>query len=314
MHYIRGKLKLNSMSTQATIKRYTLIVEKVSSVRNPSIKEIKDYLEDHGLEISDRTLQRDIEQIRYEFGIDIVYDRLNKGYSINKEESINIDSFLKFLEIVGTANLLSDSLKEGKDTLNYLSFESQGNLKGVDNLKDLLFAIKNKRFISFVHQNFSSETSKAYRIRPGLLKEYRGRWYVVGYLNKSNDVRTFGVDRLENLKIEPETFTQSKKQNLAALFEYVVGLNYSAHSIKERVTLSVTPIQARYLKALPLHPSQYISKETDKEVFISLNVIPNYELTQQLMMLGENVKVIEPKWLADEMIELLKTALKRYKK
>ena len=270
-------------------------------------------MEDHGLEISDRTLQRDIEQIRYEFGIDIVYDRLNKGYSINKEESINIDSFLKFLEIVGTANLLSDSLKEGKDTLNYLSFESQGNLKGVDNLKDLLFAIKNKRFISFVHHNFSSETSKAYRIRPGLLKEYRGRWYVIGYLNKSNDVRTFGVDRLEKLKIESETFTNTKKQNLATLFEDVVGLNYTEHSKKETVTLSATPIQARYLKALPLHPSQYISKETDKEVFISLNVIPNYELTQQLMMLGENVKVIEPKWLANEMIELLKTALKRYK-
>lgn len=302
------------MSTQATIKRYTLIVEKVSSVRNPSIQEIKGYLEDHGLEISDRTLQRDIEQIRYEFGIDIVYDRLNKGYSINKEESINIDSFLKFLEIVGTANLLSDSLKEGKDTLNYLSFESQGNLKGVDNLKDLLFAIKNKRFISFVHHNFSSETSKAYRIRPGLLKEYRGRWYVVGYLNKSNDVRTFGVDRLENLKTETETFTQSKKQNLAALFEDVVGLNYSAHSVKERVTLSVTPIQARYLKALPLHPSQYILKENENETLICLNVIPNYELTQQLIMLGENVKVIEPKWLAEELVETLKEMLRRYKK
>ena len=123
------------MSAQGTIRRYILIVEKVSSTSYPSFKVLSDYLFENGFEISQRTLQRNIEQIRYEFGIEIKYDRTKNGYFIDKETSINLDSFLRFLEIAGTANLLTESLKDGRNTLNYISFEAQGNLKGIENLK-----------------------------------------------------------------------------------------------------------------------------------------------------------------------------------
>ncbi|MCY7311266.1 MAG: hypothetical protein LH619_10850, partial [Chitinophagaceae bacterium] len=77
------------MSTQGTIKRYILIVEKIASARFPSFLVLKNYLSDHGFEISERTLQRNIEQIRYEFGIEIKYDRMQNGYFIDKAVSIN---------------------------------------------------------------------------------------------------------------------------------------------------------------------------------------------------------------------------------
>ena len=46
-----------------------------------------------------RELQRNIEQICYEFGIEIKYDKTQNGYYIDKEESFNYDAFMKFLEI-----------------------------------------------------------------------------------------------------------------------------------------------------------------------------------------------------------------------
>ena len=57
------------MSKHGTIRRYTLIIEKLRSNQYPSFEEIKRHLFSIGFEISDRTIQRDIEQIRYEFGI-----------------------------------------------------------------------------------------------------------------------------------------------------------------------------------------------------------------------------------------------------
>ena len=106
------------MSTQGTIKRYHLTVEKVANAIFPSFDDIKSYLHDQGFEISQRTLQRDIEQVRNEFGVEIIYDRSRNGYYIDKEDSLNLESFLRFLEMMVTDNIIADCLKDGKDNMN----------------------------------------------------------------------------------------------------------------------------------------------------------------------------------------------------
>ncbi len=60
------------MSLQGTIKRYFLIVSLVRQNQRPSLAEILDMLHSEGFEISKRTLDRDIEDIRNEFGIELV--------------------------------------------------------------------------------------------------------------------------------------------------------------------------------------------------------------------------------------------------
>ena len=61
------------MSFQGKLKRYLLILEKVK--HRPTFKEISEHLQEHGFTMSSRTFQRDIEQIRYELGIEVHYDR-----------------------------------------------------------------------------------------------------------------------------------------------------------------------------------------------------------------------------------------------
>src|SRR5690606_39093181 len=114
-HFIKSQRR-NIMSKHGTIRRYTLIIEKMKRGQFPSFQDIKTYLHDHGFEIGDRTIQRDIEQIRFEFGIEIKYDRTGNGYFIDYENSLNVESFFRFLEIVNTAELLTESLHESRDT------------------------------------------------------------------------------------------------------------------------------------------------------------------------------------------------------
>jgi predicted DNA-binding transcriptional regulator YafY len=300
------------MSRHGTIKRYLLIVEKITSTKSPSFKILRDHLSDHGFEISERTLQRNIEQIRYEFGIEIKYDRTQNGYYVDKEESINYDAFMKFLEIVSTADLLTESLKDGKDVMSYISFETDGNLKGIENLKSLLFAIKNHRIIFFTHENFETGKRKSYRMKPYLLKEYQNRWYIVGLI-EGDKFRTFGIDRIESIELLSDIFKPDPKLNPAKLFENIIGLTYS-NDEPEEVILSFTPLQGRYIQALPLHRSQQIIKETKEEVLVKLTVIPNFELKQKILMMGGSVKTIKPEWLANEIKTDLANALKQYKK
>jgi predicted DNA-binding transcriptional regulator YafY len=299
------------MSKHGTIRRYTLEIEKIKHGHFPSFQEIRGYLFEHGFEIGDRTIQRDIEQIRFEFGIEIKYDREKNGYYIDYENSLNVESFFRFLEIVNTAELLTISLVESKDTLKHISFDTGGGLKGIENLNPLLKALKTNRKISFTHLNFHTGKSKKYTLKPYLLKEYQNRWYIIGLISGLNQFRTFGIDRMENLEIKPDTFKPDKKLNPIEMFNQNIGLVYS-DKVTQTIVLSFSPIQGKYVKSLPLHSSQTILIDNEKECRISINVVPNYELTQEILRHGETVIVIEPQWLVDEIRNILKRTLDNY--
>ncbi len=300
------------MSKHGTIRRYTLELELIKSGRYPSFQEIKDYLFDYGFEISIRTIQRDIEQIRYEFGIEITYNRNKNGYFINYENDFDIESFFRFLEIVNTAELLTESLYESKNSLKYISFDTAGGFKGTKHLKPILTAIREHRKISFTHYNFHTGKTKKYTIKPYLIKEYDNRWYVVGLLGDVQGFRTFGIDRIKNLEVKAEKFDYNESFNPKEIFEKTIGIIYSQNTV-QNIILSFTPTQGNYIKSLPLHKSQKILVDNEKEFRVSINVVPNYELTQLILKQGDTVKVIEPKWLADEIKEKLKKTLKKYR-
>jgi len=299
------------MSKHGTIRRYTLEIEKIKRGQFPSFQEIKNYLFEHGFEIGDRTIQRDIEQIRFEFGIEIKYHRNKNGYYIDYENSLNIESFFRFLEIVNTADLLTESLLESKDSLKHISFDLGGGLKGIENLKLLLKAIKDHRKISFTHFNFHTEKSRKFILNPYLLKEYQNRWYVVGIIHGGNELMTFGIERIENLVIEPETFTPDKKLDALEMFNDTIGVVHNANTV-QTIVLSFTPTQKYYVITLPLHSSQQVLIDNKNEYRVSLKVVPNYELIQQILKHGETVKVLEPQWLVEEVKGVLSRTLGKY--
>lgn len=301
------------MSTQGTIKRFTLLIQKISYGANPSFKDLKEYLEEHGFSISPRTLQRDIEQIRNEFGIEISYSRIKNGYTLAEEDGMPPASLVRFLEILGTAELLNENMKDGNELLQYISFEAQGNLKGIENLGLILPAIHKRRKIEFIHENYETGIRKKYALQPYLLREYLNRWYVFGTIGNSNTFRTFGIDRIENLVIKAETFRPIKGLNAASFFEDLVGLNYSESDVEE-VLLKTDSVQAKYLKSLPIHSSQTIKSEQGNEVVIRLFIKPNYEFKQRILMLLDRVQVIKPKWLVDEIKKDIKKMLNKYGK
>jgi predicted DNA-binding transcriptional regulator YafY len=299
------------MSKHGTIRRYTLEIEKIRNGQFPSFEEIKNYLEEHGFGVGARTIQRDIEQIRFEFSIEIKYNRDKNGYYIDYDSSLNVESFFRFLEIVNTAELLTESLLESKDALNYISFDTGGGLKGIENLKPLLEAIKNHRKISFSHINFHTNKMRRYTLKPYLLKEYQNRWYVVGLIGGLDAFRTFGIDRIENLEIKAETFTPQRELNPLEIFSHTIGLVYSESTV-QKVILSFTPAQGKYTKTLPLHTSQRIIVDDEDEFRVSIEVVPNYELIQQILKHGDTVNVIEPEWLAMEIKQNLKRTIQKY--
>jgi len=77
--------------------------------------------------------------------------------------------------------------------------------------------------------------------------------------------------------------------------------------------LSLTPFQAKYIKTYPLHTSQ---KTTDKkdECIVELNMYVTHDFVMELLSLGSEAEVLQPKSLRTEMRNNLKAALAYYDK
>jgi predicted DNA-binding transcriptional regulator YafY len=80
----------------------------------------------------------------------------------------------------------------------------------------------------------------------------------------------------------------------------------------EKVVLAFTPMQGKYIKSQPIHPSQQVESDNEKECRISLNVVINHELQMLLLSYGANVKILQPQSLADKIAASAKAMLELY--
>ena len=98
---------------------------------------------------------------------------------------------------------------------------------------------------------------------------------------------------------------------------------YYANSIGVFVNENLNPLKVRiraydrqveYLRSLPLHRSQeeVLTKHEQYSEF-QYRVCLSPELTTELLAMGENIEVLEPQELREEMKKRLEESLTRYK-
>ena len=292
-----------------SIDRIKTILFYIHEVKFPTMEMIIQKLIDVGYDSSERTTQRDIKSIRDMLLIEVKFDRAKNGYFIDEESQKTFEEWLSFFELYQTAKVINETLLKSKENIDYIDFDRNKQIISERILENLLQAIFDKRKILFEYQNFRRDETKKYDFNPYLLKQYQNRWYVFGTIN-GDEFRTFGLDRIQKLEVLNQTFKPISKKP-KEYFDDVVGMIYST-SEKEKVVLSYTPLQGKYIKSQPLHASQCILLETADELQIELNVRVNYELEEQILKQGEKVKVIAPESLKQLIKERLLKTLGNY--
>lgn len=302
-------MKENQSLNLTQLRRISLLLAYLK--RNPykTKNEILDYFEDNDKGFNERTLYRLNETLARDFGIEIVFDYTNNGYFFDEENSSDPESFLSLLEILATAELFSTNFKGKNNALSFVEFENKAAIESIPNFKIVLDAIQQQLPITFNHNSFYHLKVEEYILKPYFLKQYQNRWYVVGETEKG--YRTFGIDRIENITIGTKKF-KAKTEEAKDKFSHVIGLNYMDHKM-EKIQLSFHISQKPYIVSLPLHHSQKeINSDNETTFDIELRIHPNFEFRQQILKYGSLVKVVEPKWLSEEIKEELKMAFESY--
>jgi len=301
------------MSKYHVSRRLQFVIQFIYDLKYASKEHILDFLAEKDFNVSARTLERDFEKIKSDFGIELSYDKQQNGYYIDKDKSVKVASFFKFLELVTLTDVFSDGLKDNQKILDYVSFDDSSNLKGIENLKTILLAIKQERDLEFTHYNFHRESYDARIITPIMLKEYINRWYVIGVQKGENDIRSFGIERISNIelgeisKLDKTPFLKQTKR-----FEDIVGLYYS-HEKPEQIVLKITDKRKKYLESLPLHHSQTITP-CDEEGFWHANylLIPNYEFIIEILKISIETEVLKPESFRNTIKHELKEIYSKY--
>ena len=298
------------MSKRESIARYNLIIKKLRK-QPADFEQISTYLsfeselQEYNFNVSKRTFQRDLDDIRSLYNIDIVYDFSRKVYFIDLEEQPELNE--RILEAFDTFNALNitDRLS------NYIHFEKR-RPQGTENLYGLLHAIKNKVQISFSYKKFWEDEMSQRTAEPYALKEFKNRWYVLANDLKDNKVKSFALDRLTELEITRKKFQLPIDFDVNEHYKYCFGIISPNEHQPQEVILSFDPFQGKYIKTLPLHESQVILKDHEEELLIKLTLFLTHDFLMEILSYGDNVKVIQPESLIEDLKTSYENALKLY--
>lgn len=175
----------------------------------------------------------------------------------------------------------------------------------------IINALDRKCLVEFYYKKFSDDKPKKRKCLPEWLKEYDGRWYLIGKDDNSKKRKTFALDRISNLK-DLDEFGTPEDIDPADYYNYCLGItNHNKGPVE--VLLSFDPYQGNYLKTIPFHISQKVLVDDEKEFRISIEVVPTYELYSKILSYGENVRVIAPEEVREKVINSLQNAFQNYK-
>lgn len=301
------------MSSLYGLKQLSLVVDKIREGKYPSKKTILQHLENNDCEVSNRTFDRILEKLRDQMGLDVEYDTQRKGYFLANDANGLADKFLTLIEMGRSAEVLTQTIRENKENLRHIHPGTNKALKGLHQVGVILQAIREQRVISFLHSSFSSGFSKEVILHPLLIKEYEDRWYVYGWSDLLAEYRTYGIDRISDVRLKEATFEQHSNHDAARQFDDIIGVTMSS-SPPTNVVLRFTKFQSNYIKTLPWHHSKTILSEDDDYCIVRLHVRPNHELKQKILASADQVKVLEPAELADGIKAYLRDMLDQYGK
>lgn len=321
-------------SNKFAMIRYRVIDELLTNKykKYPGIQDIIEKCSDIlGIKVSKSTIEKDIFAMRNDEGLNyfapIEYDARFRGYfytdpdfSIRslplKTEEIeairfasdilmqlaNTPLFRHYAEVINTL-ALSD-LHEKEQSWPIIQFEHNPTATGTQWLGTLYEAIRTRKKVILTYHSFEHSGAAEVEVSPFLLKSYRLRWYLIGKNEVRNQVRIYGLDRVENLTVSEKTFQHPAGFNPDDYFKYSFGISVLDNPSPEKVVLQISKELAPYLKSQPLHHSQVIKQDDDSGLTLELTVWLTRELMMALLGYGPDVKILEPESLRKEIADL----------
>ena len=192
----------------------------------------------------------------------------------------------------------------------YIDFEKDEQAVGAYYLKPVLDAIGSQQTLCIHYQKFHDSETKAHILHPYLLKEYAGRWYVLGWHQQRESIVTLALDRVKNIAASNQNYYQ-KEFDAESYFAHTIGITFMGGKVEE-IVLEVEQEFVPYLLTKPLHATQQIVNQERKSTTFSYQLVVNQELENILMSHINHIKVLLPQSLKQSLLVKIKKSLQNF--
>ena len=222
----------------------------------------------------------------------------------------NIDDFKSgklrnwLFSTMAVSNLLlsSQSLKD-RILLEYVP-------SGQIYLQTIIEAMKENHVLNITYHSYWKDEEYNFDVEPFCVKLFKQRWYMVGLSTdeyfREQGPKIYSLDRIHYLCKTDETFTMPEDWNGEDFFAGCFGIIADQRIPYQTVKLKVTESQANYIRDLQLHESQQEIERNDEYSIFTYYLRPQYDFIQEILSNGEDMEVLEPLSLREEIAGMIK--------
>lgn len=274
------------------------------------------------LEVSSRTIQRDIDFMRDQLGLPIAYDDTAHGFFYTREvvqfptvkisegELVALSVARKALtQYQGTPyeKPLRDAFEKLtaglRDQIQFdwnvgledsISFRTAGQGTGdLAVFEHVSHAVLHSHELEFAYHKIGGIEAEVRLVEPLHLACIEHQWYLFGAdLGRHGDIRTFALTRINELKSTGRTFVRPSDFSLDAHLAGSFGVFSSGTA--EWVELRFDAFSARLVQERMWHASQKLEVGRDGSLVLSIHVSVSPEIERWVLGWGEHVEVLKP--------------------
>jgi len=291
------------------------------------------------LETSDKTLYRDIQELRDQYLAPVILQDGLLSYDKNSRDSFELpgvwfsdDELQALLAVQQLLSQIQPGLLDEQITplkqliigmLSQHGRPPQQSLKRIRILgigqrnsqtrhfKKIAGVVLDRKQCRLEYINRKSGDVSERVISPQRLAYYRDNWYLDAWCHLKNALRTFSMDNIRAITPLEEATRDCSEEQLSEHFESAFGI-FSGTADKVAI-LQFSGIQARYLEKEQWHPQQQGEWQQDRYILKIPYANPT-ELIMDILKYGADVEVLEPEELRQAVSEKISEMQRIYKK
>ena len=290
--------------------RYVWLIDTIRRHGHITFREIDDEwrrssLNDTREPFPERTFLNHLKSILDPFDIEIKNDR-QRGYYISDSGDIGNSVRQWLLEAISLNRVLRETKSALRDRVLL------EHVPTISHLIPLIETLQAGNCVELRYQKFHDDEPIVFVAHPYCLKFFRQRWYLLARRDDLDELRTYALDRILDLKPTKQSAVVPADFDAGGHFEQYFGIFTGMNVEPCAIVLRVTNREAQYLDTLPLHHSQFKVEANDTHTTYRYRLAPTYDFRMELLSRGAAVEVLQPEWFRAEVKQHIEAMMQNY--
>ncbi|MBV8485909.1 MAG: WYL domain-containing protein [Verrucomicrobia bacterium] len=312
--------KARTLHSRPPLYRFQEIFHAIKTGRYPNRTKLAETIE-----VTTKTIQRDIDYMRYQMSVPIEFDFARGGYyftrpindlplfQLTEAELVSVfvaqkaleaykgtafeqplrAAFQKLQASTGSANV-SVSWDDLDSAISFRQFAAY--LPDTTVFSELAQAIRNEEAVEFGYKKLDAKAFEKRSVEPWHLACVSGQWYLLGFDRNRTARRIFVLARMQKVSRTGHKFSNSRpgEGEIQRLFRNSFQIWQSENAGLEQIVLRFSGRAAQLVRERNWHSSQQIQELAGANPEFSLTLNSLEEIIPWILSWGKDCEVVRP--------------------